>query len=247
MSHPEQLGYFRAISTANSELLAKGRLLEIGSYDVNGNVRRILAAGEHVGVDLAPGPSVDRIGFGHEVSDPDGSFDAAVSGECFEHDPHWRETFANMTRLTRPGGLVAFSCASRGRPEHGTSRSDVALSPGTQAVGLDYYRNLVAEDFLGLPLDEWFSEWRFWRLSTNFDLYFAGVRAGDTDGAPSASLPADQDVRALSQLMPIPHRLARLPLRILAATDVSEPKYQDRVLAYWQTLQRAFGGVAARQ
>lgn len=243
MSHPEQLGYFRAVSAANASLITGGRILEIGSYDVNGTIRQLFSGGRgYVGVDLAVGPGVDRVGYGHEVDEPDASFDVAISGECFEHDEMWRETFTNMTRLTRPGGLVAFTCASRGRPEHGTRRSDETLSPGTQAVGLDYYRNLVESDFADLPLDEWFSAWRFWYLPTNFDLYFAGVKRG----GEGARLPTDADVEALADLMPFAHRVARLPLKVLASTKVSEEKYQDRILRYWQFVLRVAGDRAGR-
>src|ERR1700741_4624673 len=176
MSHPEQLGFFKAVVDANKTFLEGARGLEIGSYDVNGTVRKLFAAAaSYVGVDLVEGPGVDVVGFGHDVNHDDGSYDLTISGECFEHDPHWRGTFLNMVRMTRPGGLVAFSCASRGRPEHGTTRSDEALSPGTQAVGMDYYRNLDEGDFAEtLPLGSMFTVYRFWYLPTNFDLYFAG-------------------------------------------------------------------------
>jgi SAM-dependent methyltransferase len=243
VSHPEQLGFFRAVASANRTLVEASRIIEVGSYDVNGTVRDVFAGhGQYVGVDLTEGPGVDRVGYGHEVDDPDGSFDLAISGECFEHDPKWRETFENMVRLTRPGGLVAFTCASRGRPEHGTQRSDGSLSPGTQAVGLDYYRNLVADDFAAFPLADWFGSWRFWYLSTSFDLYFAGVRKGGTE----ASLPSDAEVERLRTIMPLPHRAARLPLRVLASTRISEATYQDRTLRYWQFLLRIAGERAGR-
>lgn len=241
MSHPEQLGFFRAVTTANAALIAQGRVLEIGSYDVNGTIRALFSsAGDYVGVDLDEGPGVDRVGFGHEVTDSDGSFDVAISGECFEHDPHWRETFTNMARLTRPGGLVAFSCASRGRPEHGTRRTDSTLSPGTQHVGLDYYRNLVRADFEELPLSNWFSDWEFWYLPTHFDLYFAGVKKGLD--SPVAQVPDASDIKRLQTLMGTAHRWARLPLRALAATDVSEKRYQNIVVPYWNTLLRVMSG-----
>ena len=72
-----------------------------------------------------------------------------------------------MVRLTRPGGLVAFTCAARGRAEHGTGRTDAISSPGTQAIGLDYYRNVNEEDFADIPLGDLFAEYRFWYLNTH--------------------------------------------------------------------------------
>lgn len=240
MSHPEQLAFFEALARRNRALLAGAAVLEIGSYDVNGSVRGIISmAGDYTGVDLVEGPGVDVVGFGHELASADASYDLAVAGECFEHDPHWRETFQNMVRLTRPGGIVAFTCATHGRPEHGTRRSDVSDSPGTQAEGMDYYRNLVAADFAQLPLREMFSRFRFWRMPTSFDLYFAGVRAG---AVSDAVLPTDADVAAIRRLMPWDHRAARLPLRAVAKVVRDEDRYQSTVMPYWLFLLRRSEG-----
>lgn len=242
VSHPEQQAFLALVASANSALVDGARVLEIGSFDVNGTVRRQFShAREYVGVDLTPGPGVDRVAFGHEVDDPDGAFDVTLSGECFEHDPHWRDTFSNMVRLTRAGGLVTFTCASTGRPEHGTGRTDPAMSPGTQAVGSDYYRNLAQSDFDDLPLTEWFESHRFWYLPTSFDLYFVGVRAGGQ--APRGVLPQDGDVEALAEIMPWGHRLVRAPLR-MASRHGEGDRYQDRILPYWRLALRS-GRVAA--
>lgn len=247
MSHPEQIGFFTAVVDANKALIDGASVLEIGSYDVNGSVRNVFATAKHyVGVDLDEGPGVDLVGFGQEVDHPDASYDMTVSGECFEHDPHWRETFSNMVRMTRPGGLVAFSCASRGRIEHGTVRSDKTLSPGTQAIGLDYYRNLNARDFQeGLPLDAMFSEFRFWYLPTHFDLYFAGIKVGDPGGRISAQLPDDVVVNGLRSVMPLPHKAVRFPLRLLSRF-LPESLYQSAVLPYWKILLRLAPGSQRR-
>lgn len=237
MSHPEQLAFFDAVARRNGGLIAGAKVLEIGAYDVNGSIRRVLgSASEHVGVDLTRGPGVDLVAYGHEVDHPDGMYDLAVSGECFEHDPHWRETFANMVRVTRPGGLVVVTCASHGRPEHGTRRSDVTDSPGTQFEGVDYYRNVVSADFDTLSLDSEFSEWRFWYMPTTFDLYFAGVRSGAATLA--AVLPDDADVAAIRKLLPWSHRLVRLPLRLAASVVRDEDRYQRLVMPYWLMLLR---------
>jgi SAM-dependent methyltransferase len=240
MSHAEQLAFFEAVARKNRALITGARILEIGSYDVNGSIRKVFGpAGDYIGVDLTEGPGVDLVGFGHELQHPDGSFDLVLSGECFEHDPHWRDTFVNMVRLTRPGGLVAFTCASHGRPEHGTRRSDVTDSPGTQAEGMDYYRNLVASDFDGLSLDTLFGEWRFWYLKSTFDLYFAGVRAGANCGA---ELPTDQDIAPIRRLLPLLHRVVRMPLRLVAALVHDEDRYQRLVMPYWLMLLRRSQG-----
>lgn len=229
MSHPEQQAFFQAIADANQARLGDARVLEVGSYDVNGSVRTIINSAEYVGVDLTPGPGVDVVGYGHELAYPDGAFDVTISGECFEHDPHWRDTFSNMVRMTRPGGLVVFSCASRGRLEHGTRRTDATESPGTQAEGLDYYRNLDVADFEDAPLDDWFSAHRFWRQKQQCDLYFAGVRKAREPGG--YALPEDERVRAIKMVRPRGEVLLRAPLRPLSF--LPESVYQPIALAYW--------------
>jgi SAM-dependent methyltransferase len=232
VSHPEQRGFFEAVVAANRSLISGARVLEIGSYDVNGSLRGLFAtAAEYTGVDLKEGPGVDLVAFGHEIDAPDGSYDVTLSGECFEHDPHWQDTFVNMARMTRPGGLVAFSCASRGRPEHGTTRTDKGDSPGTQSRGLDYYRNLTVADFEELPLSSMFSRWKFWYLPTHFDLYFVGARSGDT----AVEFPSDAAIAKLRSLMPLSDRLTRIPMRLLART-VSPARYQSIILPFWSRL-----------
>jgi SAM-dependent methyltransferase len=233
MSHLEQVGFFAAVAEANAALVAGAAVLEVGSYDVNGSIRSVYsAAAKYVGVDLDHGPGVDVVAYGHQLDHPEGSYDVTLSGECFEHDPHWRKTFLNMVRMTRPGGLVAFTCASRGRAEHGTVRSDKTLSPGTQSAGLDYYRNLEERDFRDLPLDDVFSEYKFWYLPTHFDLFFAGVRRG---GDHRARLPNDATVAALSALMPWPYKTVMAPFRGLVKI-LPERHYQTVALPMWKAL-----------
>lgn len=246
MSHPEQLGFFSACVAANRQLLAGARVLEIGSYDVNGSVRRLFeGAGEYVGVDLVEGPGVDRVVDGSAIDDPDGSWDVTLSGECFEHDPHWEDTLATMVRVTRPGGLVAFTCASRGRIEHGTSRTTATESPGTQSVGLDHYRNVSAAQVRALRLDEWFSSWMLHYAPVAADLYFAGVRRGAPPaGLGTAELPPGASVEALADLTPRRDRALRAPVRALTHVIRDEDTFQEVATRYWRGVL-VVGGAAA--
>jgi hypothetical protein len=76
MSHPEQRGFFEAVVNANRSLISGAKVLEIGSYDVNGSLRSLFAkAGEYTGVDLKEGPGVDLVAFGHQIDALDGSYD----------------------------------------------------------------------------------------------------------------------------------------------------------------------------
>lgn len=243
MSHPEQQAFLAGVVSCNTDLVSGGRVIEIGSYSVNGSVRDLFsAATEYVGVDLTEGPSVDIVSYGHAVEEPDDSFDVALSGECFEHDPHWRDTFANMIRMTRPGGLVVFTCATRGRPEHGTTRTQPEQSPGTQARGHDYYRNLTAEDFEeSFDLSEAFSEYRFWTNAGSFDLYFVGVRTGAFGG----KLPSSEVMAGARKASRWGVTLPRLPLYVLV--HVLPERTYDRVAnLYWNRMLTPYFKAADR-
>jgi hypothetical protein len=96
-----------------------------------------------------------------------------------EHNPYWKETFANMVRLCRPGGLIPMTCATIGREEHGTSKCSPGSSPLSTGIRWEYYRNLTAEDFDdAFNLKSHFSCHDFWVNWFTFDLYFMGIRNG---------------------------------------------------------------------
>lgn len=184
MSHPEQLKFAELVATLLVPALRpreeRLRVLEVGSQDVNGSVRSYFGQYDYVGADLSPGPGVDVVSSGHELNFADGHFDVTLSCECFEHNPYWKETFENMVRMTRTGGLVAVTCASRGRLEHGTRRTNPHMSPGTQSVGIDYYRNLVKKDFTSqFPFQSWFAQSAFWYIPRSRDLYFVGIKGSE--------------------------------------------------------------------
>jgi SAM-dependent methyltransferase len=152
-------------------------VLEIGALDINGSVRGLFYAKSYIGVDLGEGPGVDLIRPAQMVDLPSESFDCAISLECFEHNPFWLETFVNMLRMTRRGGLVLVTCATTGRREHGTARSSPDASPITVACGWRYYRNLTERNFTSrLDFRNWFSDWRFFAAYESYDLYFVGLR-----------------------------------------------------------------------
>lgn len=150
-------------------------VLEVGSLDINGSVRQFFESCNYVGCDLGPGKGVDILSPGHMLDYDDKHFYTSISCECFEHDKHWKETFANMVRMTRH--LVIFTCATTGRPEHGTTASAPQDAPFTN----DYYKNLTKEDFMdAFDLNEMFSEYMFITNDNSHDLYFYGVRHEDS-------------------------------------------------------------------
>jgi hypothetical protein len=72
--------------------------------------------------------------------------------------------------------LVFFSCATTGRPEHGTPRTTPADSPFTSLTS-EYYCNLTAEDFKdAFGLSTMFSPHQFFVQHITHDLYFYGIK-----------------------------------------------------------------------
>lgn len=177
MAHREQSEYIASIKQQYSPFFNKGRVLEIGSLNINGTVRQFFNVNEYIGVDVGNGPGVDVVMSGHEY-DNSAQFDCTISCECFEHNPFWAKTFQNMVRLTRSGGLVVFTCATTGRPEHGTERTTPQDSPLTIAKGWSYYKNLTEQDFRGsFNFDNLFLSYAFSVNSDSCDLYFHGIKA----------------------------------------------------------------------
>lgn len=196
MAHSTQQDFILYVKNKYSNYFENSKVLEIGSLDINGSMRSFFSECDYLGIDVGEGPGVDLVSQGQEYDALDESFDICASGECFEHNPYWAETFCNMVRMCKSGGLVLFTCATIGRKEHGTSRSDSGSSPLTVGIGWDYYRNLDEQDFRGSfeeSFDEIFSEYEFhstedYDTPTDFikhmrtyinpceDLYFWGIK-----------------------------------------------------------------------
>ena len=180
MAHPNQMQFVKSIAQSLTENYRGMKVLEIGSHNVNGSVRGYFPNSEYVGVDLSEGSGVDLVAEGDKVDHKDGSYDITLSCVCFEHNPNWASTFMNMHRMTRDGGVVLFTCATTGRPEHGTTRTSPKSSPGTQALNWDYYKNLTQEDFEKIAdFQKLFKSCFFLVNEQSNDLYFFGNKQGD--------------------------------------------------------------------
>jgi SAM-dependent methyltransferase len=204
------------------------KVLEVGSYDVNGSVRELFRDCEYVGADLASGPGVDVVSHGHKLTFPDRFFDVTISCECFEHDEHWIETFKNMHRITTEDGMIVVTCASTGRLEHGTRRTSPESSPGT--YGSDYYRNLTASDFSkAFDLQALFKAWECFFVPTSSDLYFLGWK-GESQVDKQKFL---SEVRSIGNVKTQSTAQAIFHLPITVASRVlPEKQFQDFALGY---------------
>lgn len=95
------------------------RILDVGSYDVNGTYRDLFTQFNYTGLDVEPGPNVDLV-----VSEPynwkeleDNSFDIVICGQALEHIEFIWLTMKEIARVMKPGGLCCIIFPSKG-PEH---------------------------------------------------------------------------------------------------------------------------------
>jgi SAM-dependent methyltransferase len=181
MAHQEQIAFCEMVKRKFPLFFQNNIIVDIGSLDINGNNRYLFNKCLYIGVDVSSGNNVDLVSKGHELQLTSESIDVIISTECLEHDKFYAPTLKNITRMLKPGGLFLFTCASKGRVEHGTRRTtpkDAPLIQGLEEWG-DYYKNLVEEDIrIALDVDKIFMSYEFSYNSVSFDLYFWGIKKG---------------------------------------------------------------------
>jgi SAM-dependent methyltransferase len=94
------------------------KILDVGSYDVNGTMKPIFEKGKYVGLDVEAGPNVDVVGVSHDIPFEKDEFDIVISSSCFEHDDMFWISFQEMCRVLKPGGYMYIQAPSNG-PYHG--------------------------------------------------------------------------------------------------------------------------------
>lgn len=131
--HPSSMEHMSAF---RATLPASGRVLDVGSMDVNGSYRSLFDGWEYFGLDAAPGRGVD-----YAPADPyawtdleSASFDVVISGQALEHVEFPERTMAEIARVLRPGGLACIIAPSAGGRHH---------APWYRNVSADYMRELA--------------------------------------------------------------------------------------------------------
>ena len=179
MAHLQQQNFCLSIKNKYPIFFKNKKVLDCGSLDINGNNRYLFTDCEYLGIDVGMGKNVDIVTPIHLFNYPDESFDVIISTECFEHDMYYRQSFINICRLLKSGGLFLFTCATAGRGEHGTTQRKPEDSPLT--IGIPewstYYKNLEEKDIKSIiNLDDIFTEYEFSIGHQTCDLYFGGIK-----------------------------------------------------------------------
>jgi SAM-dependent methyltransferase len=137
-----------------------GKIVEIGSQDINGSLRQVAPNGwVYTGVDFAAGPGVDVV-----LHDPyrlpfaDGSVDVVLSSSCYEHAEFFWLSFLEVIRVLKPAGLFYLNVPSNGNfhrypvdcwrfyPDSGGALANWAQRNGYPALLLEGFTGLTDPD-----------------------------------------------------------------------------------------------------
>lgn len=186
MAHKEQQDFCNRVKSKYPDFFKNKNVLDIGSLDINGSNKVLFDNCNYFGLDVGEGNNVDVVSVGHLYDAPDNFFDVVITTEVFEHDMFYTETITNIIRMLKPGGLFLFTCASTGRPEHGTRRLGEYAAPLLIQISeewADYYKNLEHSDIKKIPnFDQVFPDGEFeydnLYQGVYADLYFCGIKGG---------------------------------------------------------------------
>lgn len=99
----------------------KIKVLDVGSYDVNGSYKSIFPEQKYayLGLDMCAGPNVDVVpeDIYHWKEIEDDQFDLVISGQAFEHIEYPWLTIREIARVMKPSGFCIIT-APNGAPEH---------------------------------------------------------------------------------------------------------------------------------
>jgi len=92
------------------------KVLDVGSYDVNGTLKPLFAkdSWEYHGLDIEEGKNVDIVGDLYKFPIKANTYDVIVSTSCFEHVKFFWQTFNEMCRVLKKGGLIYICAPSTG-------------------------------------------------------------------------------------------------------------------------------------
>lgn len=134
----------------NDFIKTSGKVLEIGSLDINGSVRQFFTdAEEYIGIDLQKGKGVDKVMGAHDITkhfSPE-TFSTVICLEMLEHDKAFWKTIEIIYKVLKKGGFLIVSTPTFGFPLHRFPKDYFRF-------GEDAFREIIFKDFKILRLSE---------------------------------------------------------------------------------------------
>lgn len=95
-------------------------VLEVGSLDVNGNIRDLFKEDDYTGLDMRSGPNVGLVLNAHDLFPhfKEETFDLVVCFDTLEHDDEFWVSVTNMRHVLKSGGYLILGMPSRNCPYH---------------------------------------------------------------------------------------------------------------------------------
>jgi SAM-dependent methyltransferase len=176
MAHIDQRKFVEKIKNIYPKYFNNIRVIDCGSYDVNGNIKDVFINCEYIGVDNHNGPNVDWVIPLHHIDTPGSvvdKYDTVISCEMLEHDYYWERSLKKMYNILKPNGLLVITCAGYNRREHGVE--EFASDPKQS-----HYENLTISHLVkALDLEFLFSDFGVEYNGSGGemgDLYFWGIK-----------------------------------------------------------------------
>jgi len=216
MAHQQQEHFIASALIAHQKNVDKAQhILEIGSQDISGSVRKFFGLSQsYIGVDLGMASGVDLVVPGELLQLSTGWADICISTECFEHASGWKEILLNMIRITKEDGLVLITCAGFGRPTHGTIDTNTYSSPFTTS----YYKNLIPEEIdSAVNSGKFFKKYGFEVDCEARDTYFWGIRNSCVEAETMST--EEALARARGQISMISIELARTKYMLMSCQE----------------------------
>ncbi len=88
--------------------ITSGKILDIGSLDVNGSYKHFFQNFQYIGLDMVKGKNVDFVPKNPYAWDelPKENFDIVITGQTFEHAEFFWLTMKEMARVLKVGGYM---------------------------------------------------------------------------------------------------------------------------------------------
>lgn len=122
-----------------------GKVLDVGSLNVNGTVKHLFQDADYLGIDFRDGDDVDLVMNGHDIDQFQHKFDTIICMNMLEHDDNFWITLHKMREQLKQGGHMFVVIPTFGFPTHEHPQD-------YWRAGEDAFRDVIFKNFELLDL-----------------------------------------------------------------------------------------------